>query len=81
MNLVVIPAYGRDYKTEIEALTDWLNGKDFEVAGPSRFRGKYCSIRDAKDNTSFPNEDVNFPSIASVEIRFNKLRGMTIWQA
>lgn len=39
--LVLMPAYGRIYKTSEEALQDWKDGKDFKVVGSG-----YCSIRD-----------------------------------
>lgn len=41
MNLV--PACGRTYKTEEDALKDWQDGKDFKI-----YAGPYCSIRDKK---------------------------------
>jgi hypothetical protein len=34
-------AYGRKYKTLIEANKDWIEGKDFRT-----LKGQYCSIRD-----------------------------------
>lgn len=43
MQLIVLPAYGRSYKSSEDALTDWYTGKDFKVA-----RGPYLSIRDTK---------------------------------
>jgi hypothetical protein len=39
--LVIMPAYGREYKTSQEAKADWDNGKDFKIVG-----GPYLSIRD-----------------------------------
>jgi len=40
-NLILLPAYGRRYETNSEALADWNAGKSFRiVAGP------YCSKRD-----------------------------------
>lgn len=43
----LVPAYGRDYKTEYEVVQDWQAGKDFRTVS-----GQYCSIRD------FPNMPV-----------------------
>ena len=40
----LVPAYGRDYKTEYEVVQDWLAGKDFKTVS-----GQYCSIRDFPD--------------------------------
>lgn len=42
LNLILMPAYGRRYKTNDQALADWNAGKDFRVVGGS----SYCSIRD-----------------------------------
>lgn len=39
--LMIMPAYGRQYKTSDEAKADWLNGKDFKIVG-----GPYLSVRD-----------------------------------
>lgn len=42
LNTVLLePAYGRKYKTEQEAISDWQAGKDFKFVG-----GPYCSIRE-----------------------------------
>jgi len=41
------PAYGRNYATALEAVNDYVNGKDFILEDiTSRWNGKYCSIRD-----------------------------------
>jgi len=57
--IVVIPAYGRDYKTEEEALRDWNAGKDFKISDVSnRYNGKYISKNDGQ----------------RVKIRFNKMQ-------
>ncbi len=42
--LVIVPAYGRNYKTKHEAIDDWKNGKDFKI-----INGPYMSIRDIKN--------------------------------
>ena len=48
--LVLVPAYGRTYKTKKEALSDWKAGKDFKIKV-----GPYCSIRDLADmKADFP---------------------------
>lgn len=39
--LIIIPAYGRVYDNDEDALKDWNDGKDFKIQG-----GPYCSIRD-----------------------------------
>jgi hypothetical protein len=38
--LMIMPAYGREYKTSEEAKADWNAGKDFKVVC-----GPYLSIR------------------------------------
>ena len=50
--LTVVPAYGRDYKSEEEVFKDFLAGKDFLVMDIScPYDGKYCSIHDLGDYT------------------------------
>jgi hypothetical protein len=39
--LMIMPAYGRQYKTSQEAKADWEAGKDFKIVN-----GPYLSIRD-----------------------------------
>jgi hypothetical protein len=39
--LIVMPAYGRDYKTRKDVVEAWKSGHDFKVVN-----GPYCSIRD-----------------------------------
>ena len=39
--LMIMPAYGRQYKTSEEAKADWNAGKDFKIVN-----GPYLSIRD-----------------------------------
>jgi hypothetical protein len=59
--MIVIPAYGRDYRTEAEALEAWNSGADFRIADIScPWDGSYVSKRE------ITNEQV--------KIRFNKLR-------
>lgn len=41
--MVLLPAYGRQYKTKEAAIQDWKDGKDFKIQG-----GPYCSIRDTE---------------------------------
>ena len=43
--MILVPAYGRDYKTEEDVFTDfWDKELDFRMAGTTA----YCSIRDFK---------------------------------
>lgn len=55
----VIPAYGRDYKSQAEVKSDFLAGKDFQMQSITHGSG-YCSIRD-------------FESGVTVNVRYAKL--------
>jgi len=44
----VIPAYGKDYKTEEEAKAAWDEGKDFVTQSLDIGFNQYCSKRDFK---------------------------------
>jgi len=60
---VVVPAYGRDYKTLDEVKAAWEAGKDFQIRSIDRNDGRYMSIRDG----------------LPVQIRFNKLADIYVW--
>ena len=46
--VTVIPAYGRDYKSKKDVLTDWKAGKDFIIHSyGNRYDGKYINKEDA----------------------------------
>ena len=40
---VLVPAYGKTYKTDEQLIGAWNAGKDFQLSN-----GQYCSIRDSK---------------------------------
>lgn len=62
---ILLPAYGRDYKTAEEAKKDWFKGKDFIFNDlGSRYNGAYCSIRDFSEG--------------EFELRFNKMQEFTM---
>lgn len=46
--MTVVPAYGRDYKSEAAAVADWNAGLDFRIQdiGMGRDDGRYVSVRD-----------------------------------
>lgn len=46
--LVLVPAYGRDYKSKKAVLEDWKLGRDFIIAG-----GPYINNADATDKSQF----------------------------
>jgi hypothetical protein len=63
--MILIPAYGRDYKTEKQAMADYLAGKDFKIADIScPWDGSYASCRDFKGK--------------EVKIRFNQLQDFVL---
>lgn len=43
-SIILTPAYGRQYISKEQALTDWKAGKDFKAVGLG-----YTSIRDIKE--------------------------------
>jgi hypothetical protein len=62
MQLTLLPAYGRDYKSKEALVKDWEAGKDFKIATANhKNHGAYTSIRDLKD---FPGKQV--------KIRYNR---------
>lgn len=62
--MILIPAYGRDYKTEKEAKAAYLAGLDFKIADiSSPYDGRYASCNDFKGE--------------QVKIRFNRLADFT----
>lgn len=66
-NLVVVPAYGRDYASEAETVAAWRDGKDFENVTVG-VRGKYVSCRDP----------LWAGGVRSVEIRYAGTRELVI---
>lgn len=66
--ITVVPAYGRDYKSENEARSDWNANKDFMVHDvSSKEDGRYINKSDAKRG-----------GIKQVNIRFKKLRSAVV---
>jgi hypothetical protein len=59
--MVLIPAYGRDYKNQVDAYKDFNDNKDFRV----------CSVTD----DGYTNrEDLLTAGVTRVKIRFNNQR-------
>jgi len=47
--VILIPAYGRDYKNIAQVINDWKDGKDFVISNiTDRYDGWFCSIGDTK---------------------------------
>jgi len=62
--IIVVPAYGRDYQSEHQAIEAWKSGKDFRINDiSSRWDGAYCSIRDE----------------LNVKIRYNRLQDVVFY--
>ena len=49
-SLTLVPAYGRDYKSQKAVKKDWEEGKDFVIATVLHNDcGRYCNKTDLKD--------------------------------
>lgn len=61
MFLTLVPAYGRDYKSQKEVKADWESGKDFRINtyGP--------------DDGRLINKENDLPPGTTFNIRFKKL--------
>jgi hypothetical protein len=64
--LTVVPAYGRDYTSEAEALAAWEGNKDFKVPG-----GPYINKSDFERHGVLEGH-------SGVRIRYAKLRRVTL---
>jgi len=47
--MILIPAYGRDYKHRAEIVADFMGNKDFKIASVPHC-GKYCNRQDLVKN-------------------------------
>jgi len=66
--LIIVPAYGRDYKNKEDAEKDWCANKDFKIQDmSSSFNGAYVNKEDL-ENTTYTH----------VELRYDKLTEVTI---
>jgi hypothetical protein len=73
LSLTVVPAYGRDYKSEEEVKKAWEAGKDFLIQDIScRWDGSYVNISDMKNHAQ---QGITY---SSVRVRYKKLRNVTI---
>lgn len=62
MNLTLVPAYGRDYKSAKEVVADWEANKDFLINDiSSQFDGKYINR-------------LQVPPNSVIKIRYKQLR-------
>jgi len=62
--LIILPAYGRDYKDEASVEQDWSAGKDFVVCDIScRYDRRYLSVKDVAA--------IKTDGYDGVKIRFN----------
>jgi hypothetical protein len=68
--LTIIPAYGRDYTSAIDAINDWVAGKDFRIADIScRWDGSYVDISQT--------DALLADGCTALRFRFNQLRDVT----
>jgi hypothetical protein len=68
LTAVLEPAYGRDYKTEAEALKAFNEGKDFIM----------CTITDRWVGKPCNKADLMASDYTQAEIRYNGLRDLVI---
>lgn len=67
--IVLVPAYGRDYKSEVALMKDWKAGKDFKVAS-LKWMGAYTSSNEL--------DTLRAEGYTHIEFRFNKLNDLHI---
>jgi hypothetical protein len=46
--LTIVPAYGRTYNSKAAIWSDWLAGKDFQIASVGADTGRYINREDAE---------------------------------
>jgi hypothetical protein len=67
--LTLVPAYGRDYKSQNEVIEDWNKDKDFQIANAfSPYDGKYCNQSNLKEDKT----------LTAVNIRYSKLTKIAV---
>lgn len=65
MTLIVVPAYGRDYKTSKEVMLAWAGNADFQIADiTSRWHGSYVNLGDLRTTLG----------VSCVKIRYNRMQ-------
>lgn len=64
MKLHVVPAYGRDYKSQKAVLDDWNAGKDFLI----------CNMFDPHDGLPVNRADALKAGYTDIQFRFGQLR-------
>ena len=67
MNMILDPAYGRDYRSAREVKERWEDGTDFVIASIGPNMGYYINLQDCKET-----------GIKEVTIRFKKLTNFVI---
>lgn len=66
IHIILVPAYGRDYKSKKECLSDFNDNKDFKMAPQGCYTNKSDLAR------VHPNEPIN------ITFRFNKLKNVAV---
>lgn len=68
--LTLVPAYGRDYKSQKEVKAAWEEGKDFEIRDiSSPYNGKMMSIRDAEKGWTYNIRYSKLMKIVSIKVK------------
>jgi hypothetical protein len=82
--ITIIPAHGRDYETEAQALEDWNKGTDFRIVEcdpdlSNRWIGRYISKRDATGSCRSSLRQLLYcESGVQALLRYNKLKSVAI---
>lgn len=63
---ILLPAYGRPYKSRVETEKDWNDGKDFRI-----FKGPYCSVRDMESMKKDVDKLVFIINTKGTIVRYN----------
>jgi hypothetical protein len=66
--MTVVPAYGRDYSSKKEVLSDWENNKDFQI----------CDIMSQHDGSYINKQDAENYGVKQISVRYNKLRKVMV---
>jgi hypothetical protein len=71
--LILVPAYGRDYKNENDLLKDWDKDLDFAIVNTDYKGGKYIN---KSDFYRYRNEVT--PNLKYIKFRYNKIRKVKV---
>lgn len=67
--LTITPAYGRDYKTQKDAIADFKAGKDFIIANiMDPYDGKPCNITDLKNDGKHNSVMIRYSRLMKIAV-------------